>query len=59
MFRAMVLKGVWGALQRLENAMKTLKGKIEVEYRVRRGLKFFIEKETIFNLRILGHTLLC
>ena len=42
-----------------EYAMKTLKGKIEVEYRVGRGLKFFIEKEAIFNLRILGPTLLC
>ena len=59
MFIAMVLKRVLEMDGRLENTKKKLKGKIEVEYRERRGLKFFIEKEAIFNLRILGPTLLC
>ena len=59
MLEGMVLKRVLEMDGRLENTKKKLKGKIEVEYRERRGLKFFIEKEAIFNLRILGPTLLC
>ena len=59
MFRAIRINPKAVGKCETEYAMKTLKGKIEVEYRVRRGLKFIIEKEAIFNLRIFGPTLLC